>query len=173
MNNVTLVGRLATEPRLEETNGNPICTFRLAVDRGKTEGADFIPIKCFGTPPNNTTSTSPKAAWSRSPAGSATPSGRTRKPATPESATKSSATTSATWISPRPMPASPPRSSPERSPSREAVDRSRLQASTDRFAQSGPKMWWISPGLIHWSPVVAFVLPDLRKRRPALSIANR
>ncbi len=27
MNNVTLVGRLATEPRLEETNGNPICTF--------------------------------------------------------------------------------------------------------------------------------------------------
>ena len=50
MNNVTLVGRLATEPRLEETNGNPICTFRLAVDRGRTEGADFIPIKCFGTP---------------------------------------------------------------------------------------------------------------------------
>jgi len=50
MNNVTLVGRLATEPRLEETNGNPICTFRIAVDRGRTEGADFIPIKCFGTP---------------------------------------------------------------------------------------------------------------------------
>ena len=53
MNNVTLVGRLATEPRLEETNGNPICTFRLAVDRGRTEGADFIPIKCFGAAAEN------------------------------------------------------------------------------------------------------------------------
>lgn len=50
MNNVSLVGRLATDPRLEPTNGNPICTFRLAIDRGRTEGADFIPIKCFGTP---------------------------------------------------------------------------------------------------------------------------
>jgi len=50
MNTITLVGRLATDPRLEPTNGNPICTFRLAVDKGRTEGADFIPIKCFGAP---------------------------------------------------------------------------------------------------------------------------
>ena len=50
MNNISLVGRLATDPRLEPTNANPICTFRLAVDRGRSEGADFIPIKCFGTP---------------------------------------------------------------------------------------------------------------------------
>ena len=48
MNNVTLVGRMATNPELVETNGNPICTFRVAVDRGKADGADFIPIKCFG-----------------------------------------------------------------------------------------------------------------------------
>lgn len=53
MNNVTLVGRLATDPRLEASNGNPICTFRLAVDRGKQEGADFIPIKCFGAAAEN------------------------------------------------------------------------------------------------------------------------
>ena len=53
MNNVTLVGRLATEPRLEATNGNPICTFRIAVDRGKQDGADFIPIKCFGVAAEN------------------------------------------------------------------------------------------------------------------------
>lgn len=53
MNNVTLVGRLATDPRLEETKGNPICTFRLAVDRGKQDGADFIPIKCFGAAAEN------------------------------------------------------------------------------------------------------------------------
>ena len=53
MNNVTLVGRLATDPRLETSSGNPICTFRLAVDRGKQDGADFIPIKCFGTPAEN------------------------------------------------------------------------------------------------------------------------
>ncbi len=53
MNNVTLVGRLATDPRLEATNGNPICTFRLAVDRGKQDGADFIPIKCFGAAAEN------------------------------------------------------------------------------------------------------------------------
>ena len=50
MNNVTLVGRLATDTRLEESNGNPIVTFRLAVDRGKADGADFIPVKCFGSP---------------------------------------------------------------------------------------------------------------------------
>ncbi len=49
MNTITLVGRLATDPRLEPTNGNPICTFRIAVDR-RSDGADFIPIKCFGTP---------------------------------------------------------------------------------------------------------------------------
>jgi len=53
MNNVTLVGRLATDPRLEETKGNPICTFRLAVDRGRNDGADFIPIKCFGAAAEN------------------------------------------------------------------------------------------------------------------------
>ena len=53
MNNVTLVGRLATDPRLEATNGNPICTFRLAVDRGKQDGADFIPVKCFGAAAEN------------------------------------------------------------------------------------------------------------------------
>lgn len=50
MNTITLVGRLATDPRLEPSAGNPICTFRLAVDRGRSEGADFIPIKAFGTP---------------------------------------------------------------------------------------------------------------------------
>ena len=50
MNTITLVGRLATEPRLEPSAGNPICTFRVAVDRGRSEGADFIPIKTFGTP---------------------------------------------------------------------------------------------------------------------------
>ena len=50
MNTITLVGRLATDPRLEPSAGNPICTFRLAVDRGRTEGADFIPVKTFGTP---------------------------------------------------------------------------------------------------------------------------
>ena len=50
MNTITLVGRLATDPRLEPSAGNPICTFRLAVDRGRTEGADFIPIKTFGSP---------------------------------------------------------------------------------------------------------------------------
>ena len=48
MNNVTLVGRMATNPELVETNGNPICTFRIAGDRGKADGADFIPVKCFG-----------------------------------------------------------------------------------------------------------------------------
>ena len=50
MNTIILVGRLATDPRLEPSAGNPICTFRLAVDRGRSEGDDFIPIKAFGTP---------------------------------------------------------------------------------------------------------------------------
>ena len=49
MNTITLVGRLATEPRHEPSAGNPICTLRLSVERGRSEGADFIPIKTFGT----------------------------------------------------------------------------------------------------------------------------
>ena len=49
MNNISLVGRLATDPRFEPSAGNLICTFRLTVDRGRSEGADFITIVSFGT----------------------------------------------------------------------------------------------------------------------------
>lgn len=53
MNTITLVGRLATDPRLEDANGTPICTFRIAVDRAGRDGADFIPIKSFGAQATN------------------------------------------------------------------------------------------------------------------------
>ena len=63
MNNVTLVGRLATEPRLEATNGNPICTFRLAVDRGKHRRRRLHPHQMLRSPSREPPpSTSPKAA---------------------------------------------------------------------------------------------------------------
>ena len=49
MNNLTLVGRLATDITLDTPKDKPIATFRLAVDRQTGNGADFIPVKCFGT----------------------------------------------------------------------------------------------------------------------------
>ena len=48
MNQLTLIGRLTADPELTAPKGNPICRFRLAVDR-LTEGADYINITTFGT----------------------------------------------------------------------------------------------------------------------------
>lgn len=53
MNNLTIVGRLATDVRLDTPKGKPIATFRVAVDRAGAEGADFIPVKCFGAGAEN------------------------------------------------------------------------------------------------------------------------
>jgi len=53
MNNLTIVGRLATDIRLETPKGKPIATFRVAVDRAGAEGADFLPVKCFGSAAEN------------------------------------------------------------------------------------------------------------------------
>ncbi len=49
MNNLTLIGRLATDIRLDTPKDKPIATFRIAIDRHTGNGADFIPVKCFGT----------------------------------------------------------------------------------------------------------------------------
>ena len=48
MNQLTLIGRLTADPELTAPKGNPICRFRLAVDR-PSEGADFINIVSFGS----------------------------------------------------------------------------------------------------------------------------
>ena len=53
MNNLTIVGRLATDVRLDTPKGKPIATFRVAVDRAGADGADFIPVKCFGAATEN------------------------------------------------------------------------------------------------------------------------
>jgi single-strand DNA-binding protein len=53
MNSLTIVGRLATDIRLETPKGKPIATFRVAIDRAGAEGADFIPVKCFGSAAEN------------------------------------------------------------------------------------------------------------------------
>ena len=53
MNNLTIVGRLATDVRLDTPKGKPIATFRVAVDRAGADGADFIPVKCFGPSAEN------------------------------------------------------------------------------------------------------------------------
>ena len=49
MNHITLIGRLTADPELTAPKGNPICRFRIAVDRATTEGADYISIVSFGT----------------------------------------------------------------------------------------------------------------------------
>ena len=49
MNQINLIGRLTANPELTAPKGNPICRYRLAVDRIGTEGADFINIVTFGT----------------------------------------------------------------------------------------------------------------------------
>ena len=53
MNNLTIVGRLATDVRLDTPKGKPIASFRVAVDRAGADGADFIPVKCFGAAAEN------------------------------------------------------------------------------------------------------------------------
>lgn len=45
MNKAILLGRLTGDPEIRYTNnGKAVCTFTLAVDRGKDAGADFIPV---------------------------------------------------------------------------------------------------------------------------------
>jgi len=53
MNNLSIVGRLATDVRLDTPKGKPIATFRVAIDRIGADGADFIPVKCFGASAEN------------------------------------------------------------------------------------------------------------------------
>ncbi len=49
MNQLTLIGRLTADPELSAPKGNPICRYRIAVDRIGTDDADFITIVSFGT----------------------------------------------------------------------------------------------------------------------------
>lgn len=60
MNNVSLIGRLATEPDLRYTAGanqTAVCRFTLAVDRPfDRENADFLRITCFGKTAENVNS---------------------------------------------------------------------------------------------------------------------
>lgn len=49
MNHITLIGRLTADPELTAPNGNPICRFRIAVDRAGKDGADYVTVASFGT----------------------------------------------------------------------------------------------------------------------------
>lgn len=49
MNHVTLIGRLTADPTLTAPKGNPVCRFRIAVDRIGADGTDFINVVSFGT----------------------------------------------------------------------------------------------------------------------------
>lgn len=53
MNQISLIGRLTADPELTSPKGNPVCRFRIAVDRIGTDGADFITIVSFGAPAEN------------------------------------------------------------------------------------------------------------------------
>lgn len=53
MNNVTLIGRLTADPESVEYESEggghgSLAKFRLAVDRGASDGTDFIPVAAFG-----------------------------------------------------------------------------------------------------------------------------
>jgi single-strand DNA-binding protein len=48
MNICCLIGNLANDPELRHTsNGKAVATFRLAVNKGKDDGADFFTIICW------------------------------------------------------------------------------------------------------------------------------
>lgn len=48
INSVTLVGRLATDVETKYTgDGVPVASFRIAVDRRFSEGADFFTVNCW------------------------------------------------------------------------------------------------------------------------------
>ena len=53
MNKLTIVGRLATDVRLDTPKGQPLGSFRVAVDRARADGADGVPVKCFGAAAEN------------------------------------------------------------------------------------------------------------------------
>ena len=48
MNSVQLIGRLTHQPDPGQTpSGTPVTTFRVAIDRGGRDGADFVAIKTW------------------------------------------------------------------------------------------------------------------------------
>lgn len=53
MNNVILIGRLTKDPEARDVNDTVMSTFTLAVDKDYGDGADFIPVICFGKTAQN------------------------------------------------------------------------------------------------------------------------
>jgi single-strand DNA-binding protein len=47
MNSIQLIGRLTADP-ITRDGDKPVTRFRVAVDRIGAEGADFVPVVCFG-----------------------------------------------------------------------------------------------------------------------------
>ncbi len=47
MNNVSLIGRLTKDPKLVETEKQPVCEMRIAVDNGRFQ-TTFIDVRSFG-----------------------------------------------------------------------------------------------------------------------------
>jgi single-strand DNA-binding protein len=47
MNSIQLIGRLTADP-ITRDGDKPVTRFRVAVDRVGVEGADFVPVVCFG-----------------------------------------------------------------------------------------------------------------------------
>ena len=48
MNNVQLIGRLTTDPNSKPAAGRTVCEMRIAIDRPKGKGADFIDVHAWG-----------------------------------------------------------------------------------------------------------------------------
>jgi hypothetical protein len=48
MSHISLIGRLTVAPELTAPKGNPVCRFRIAVDRTGIDGAEFITNVSFG-----------------------------------------------------------------------------------------------------------------------------
>lgn len=49
-NHVTLVGRLVRDPEKRDVGSKTVLTFTVAVDRNRSDRADFLPIVCWDPP---------------------------------------------------------------------------------------------------------------------------
>ncbi len=48
MNTVQLIGRLTTDPNVKPAGDRTVCEMRIAIDRPKGKGADFIDVHTWG-----------------------------------------------------------------------------------------------------------------------------
>lgn len=48
MNIAILIGNVVADPDVKRYDSSTVCRMRLAVDKDYSEGADYLPVTCFG-----------------------------------------------------------------------------------------------------------------------------